>query len=97
MFHRQQGSQMVLWQSAQCATLLLQAEAQRAGLMQQVADLTREHAAIRNSEGAASPLHAAVKKEVRSTGCCQHVPVRNPSHHVFRSFPSPSPVRGLPL
>jgi hypothetical protein len=44
--------------------LFLQAEMQRAGLMQQVADLAREHAAVVSGEGAAPPLQAAIKKEV---------------------------------
>jgi type II secretory pathway pseudopilin PulG len=48
---------------------LQQAEAERAGFMQQVADLAREHAARRNGEGPASPLEAAVKKEA-SADCC---------------------------
>ena len=80
VFHRQQGATGAMAICTVCNPIL-QAEAERAGLMQQVADLVREHAAIKNSEGAAPPLHAAIKKEVRSTACCQHVPVRNPSHH----------------
>jgi hypothetical protein len=50
---------------------LQQAEVQRAGLMQQVADLAREHAALSSGEGAAPPLQAAIKKEASAECCLQ--------------------------